>query len=94
LIADKISWHDCNPSVAALRLYSHRRNGYSHRAGKYQSHHRNTQRDMGLELSKTTLAGWVLKVGELLMPMVAAMRQELIGGPCIQADETPVYVQT
>jgi transposase len=51
------------------------------------------ERDIGLEISRATLDGWVLKVGELLMPMVAAMRQELISGSYIQADETPVDVQ-
>ena len=52
------------------------------------------ERDIGLEISRATLDGWVLKVGELLMPMVAAMRRELISGSYIQADETPVDVQT
>jgi transposase len=52
------------------------------------------ERDIGLELSRATLDGWVLKVGELLIPMVAAMRRELISGSYIQADETPVDVQT
>jgi transposase len=51
------------------------------------------ERDTGLELSRATLDGWVLKVGELLIPMVAAMRRELINGTYIQADETPVEVQ-
>jgi transposase len=51
------------------------------------------ERDSGLEISRATLDGWVLKVGELLIPMVAAMRRELIGGSYIQADETPVDVQ-
>jgi len=51
------------------------------------------ERDIGLDISRATLDGWVLKVGELLIPMVAAMRQELIGGNYIQADETPVDVQ-
>ncbi len=37
-------------------------------------------RDIGLEISRATLDGWVLKVGELLIPMVAAMRRELISG--------------
>jgi transposase len=50
-------------------------------------------RDHGLEISRATLDGWVLKVGELLIPMVAAMRRELISGTYIQADETPVDVQ-
>jgi transposase len=51
------------------------------------------ERDIGLEISRATLDGWVLKVGELLIPMVAAMRRELISGSYIQADETPVDVQ-
>jgi transposase len=52
------------------------------------------ERDLGLEIGRATLDGWVLKVGELLMPMVAAMRRELTSGSYIQADETPVDVQT
>jgi len=51
------------------------------------------ERDIGLEISRATLDGWVLKVGELLIPMVAAMRRELISGTYIQADESPVDVQ-
>ncbi len=51
-------------------------------------------RDLGLEISRATLDGWVLKVGGLLIPMGAAMRRELISGGYIQADETPVDVQT
>jgi transposase len=68
--------------------------------GKYCNHtplHRPSvilERDIGLEISRATLDGWVLKVGELLIPMVAAMRRELISGSYIQADETPVDVQT
>jgi len=38
------------------------------------------ERDIDLEISRATLDGWVLKVGELLVPMVSAMRQELIIG--------------
>ena len=51
------------------------------------------ERDSGVELSRATLDGWVLKVGELLIPMASAMRQELIRGTYLQADETPVDVQ-
>ena len=51
------------------------------------------ERDSGVELNRGTLDGWVLKVGELLIPMASAMRRELIGGTYIQADETPVDVQ-
>jgi transposase len=52
------------------------------------------ERDIGLKISRATLDGWVLKVGELLIPMIASMRRELINGTYIQADETPVDVQT
>ena len=51
------------------------------------------ERDSGVELSRATLDGWVLKVGEMLIPMASAMRQQLLSGSYIQADETPVDVQ-
>jgi transposase len=38
------------------------------------------ERDSGVELSRATLDGWVLKGGELLIPMASAMRQELLRG--------------
>jgi transposase len=46
-----------------------------------------------VELSRATLDGWVMKVGEFLIPMASAMRQELLRDTYIQADETPVDVQ-
>src|SRR6516165_238931 len=52
------------------------------------------ERETGLELSRVTLCGWVMAVGELLMPVVGAMRWELLNGGYIQADETPVDVQS
>jgi len=51
------------------------------------------ERDTGLDLSRATLDGWVLQVGEFLLPIREAMRRELLGGSYIQADETPVDVQ-
>jgi hypothetical protein len=39
------------------------------------------------------MCGWVMTVGEMLQPVVSAMRQELLAGSYIQADETPVDVQ-
>ena len=50
-------------------------------------------RDVGLEISRATLDGWVMRVGESLMPLTEVMRRELILGGYIQADETPVGVQ-
>jgi transposase len=51
------------------------------------------ERDAGVEISRATLDGWVMRVGELLIPVVGVMRRELVGGSYIQADETPVDVQ-
>jgi transposase len=50
-------------------------------------------RDVGVEISRATMDGWVMQVGESLIPLVEAMRQELIRSGYIQADETPVGVQ-
>ena len=53
------------------------------------------QRETGLELSRATLCGWVMTVGELLLPVVSgAMRLELLRSDYLQADETPVDVQS
>ena len=51
------------------------------------------ERETGIELSRATLDGWVMRIGELLRPIAAAMGQELLKGDYIQADETPVHVQ-
>ena len=52
------------------------------------------ERETGIELSRATLDGWVMRVGELLRPITMAMAQELVAGNYIQADETPVDVQS
>ena len=51
------------------------------------------ERETGIEMARATLDGWVMRVGELLRPIAAAMSQELLKGDYIQADETPVDVQ-
>ena len=51
------------------------------------------EREAGVEIGRATLDGWVMRVGELLIPLVDGMRRELLGGSYIQADETPVDVQ-
>jgi transposase len=50
-------------------------------------------RDSGVEIGRATLDGWVMRVGELLEPVVGAMRQDLLGASYLQADETIVPVQ-
>ena len=51
------------------------------------------ERETGLEIGRATLDGWVMRVGESLIPMTAVIGRELVGGSYIQADETPVDVQ-
>lgn len=51
------------------------------------------KRDTGVDISRSTMVGWVMRVGELLVPIAAVMRRELLSGSYIQADETPVDVQ-
>jgi transposase len=50
-------------------------------------------RDAGIDISRATIDGWVMRVGDLLLPLVAVMGRELVSGTYIQADETPVNVQ-
>lgn len=52
------------------------------------------RRETGLEISRTTLDGWVMHVGEVLIPVREAMRRDLLASRYIQADETTVLVQT
>ena len=51
------------------------------------------KRDTGLDIGRSTMDGWIMRVGELLQPIVGVMRSELLAGSYIQADETPVGVQ-
>ncbi|WP_367184743.1 IS66 family transposase [Sphingopyxis sp.] len=50
-------------------------------------------RDAGVEIHRSTLCGWVMRVGDLLLPIAEAMKRELLAGDYIQADETPLAVQ-
>ena len=51
------------------------------------------EREAGVEISRATMDGWVMRVGELLIPIAEAMGRELLGGSYIQADETTIDVQ-
>jgi len=51
------------------------------------------EREAGVEIGRATLDGWVMRVGELLQPVVAVMRQDLLRASYLQADETTVPVQ-
>jgi len=51
-------------------------------------------RDLGIDVALSTINDAVLRVGELLIPIVDVMARGLLAGNYIQADETPVGVQT
>jgi len=51
------------------------------------------EREAGLEIGRATLDGWVMTVGELLDPVVGAMRADLLRASYLQVDETTVPVQ-
>jgi transposase len=52
------------------------------------------RRDLDIEISRATMDGWVIRCGDLLRPVAAAMARELLADGYIQADETPVPVQS
>jgi len=46
----------------------------------------------GMELSRSTLAGWVGEAAALLRPLVDAVRRHILSGYKVHADDTPVPV--
>ena len=48
------------------------------------------QQQYGVELSRKTMGSWVEQVAELLKSVYRAMREDLIKGNYLQADETPI----
>ena len=51
-------------------------------------------RDLGIDVALTTINDGVLRVGELLIPVVEVMLRDLLTGGYVQADETYCGVQT
>jgi transposase len=51
-------------------------------------------RDLGIDVALSTIDDAMLRAGELLIPVVDVMKCGLLAGNYIQADETPVGVQT
>lgn len=49
-------------------------------------------RRLGIELSRKTMADWVIRVGEQLQPVLGALLDHCRGGPVKQMDETTVQV--
>ncbi|MFA5530643.1 MAG: IS66 family transposase [Thiohalomonadaceae bacterium] len=46
----------------------------------------------GVELPRATLAGWMLKLGDLVLPLINLLRDHLLGDDYLQMDETTVQV--
>lgn len=50
-------------------------------------------KEIGIPLSRATLANWVIRPAEdWLMPLVSRLQQDLLQQDVIHADETPVQV--
>lgn len=47
---------------------------------------------LGLDLSRATLASWMVKMGELVEPLMDRIRSEIRGYDFVQCDETPFQV--
>ena len=50
-------------------------------------------RETGIEIGRATLDGWVMRVGELVDPVIGAIRRDLLREAYLQADETTILVQ-
>lgn len=46
----------------------------------------------GVDLTRQTIAGWMVRCGEIVKPLINLAKDELISGPVILADETRVQV--
>lgn len=51
-------------------------------------------RETGVEISRATMTGWMMEIGEMAQPVCNGIRLDLLAGGYIQADETTVDVQT
>ncbi len=47
---------------------------------------------LGIDLSRSTMAGWMVMAARICEPLLTLLRRELISGPLINADETPLQV--
>ncbi|MDQ1290655.1 MAG: transposase [Nitrospirota bacterium] len=51
-------------------------------------------REAGVAISRATMTGWMMEIGEMAQPVCGGIRLDLLAGGYIQADETTVDVQT
>ena len=68
--------------------------------GKYSDHlplyrqESMLRREAGVEISRATMTGWMMEIGEMAQPVCGGIRRDLLAGGYLQADETTVSVQT
>jgi len=48
------------------------------------------RQQFGVDLSRKTMGGWVEQAAELLKPVYRSIREDLLAGSYLQADETPI----
>lgn len=46
----------------------------------------------GIDLNRSTMASWIIALGKLVTPLINLIREELLAGKVIQADETRIQV--
>jgi transposase len=51
------------------------------------------ERETGLEIGRATMDGWVMRVGDMLIPIIQVMHKDLLKQTYLQADETTIPVQ-
>jgi transposase len=47
---------------------------------------------MQIDISRSTMASWIIKGAEGLMPLVNLIKDEILDGPSVQCDETPINI--
>jgi transposase len=47
---------------------------------------------IGIELSRTSMARWMIAIADLLNPVVSALQKKILSGPVVHSDETPIQV--
>lgn len=48
----------------------------------------------GVHLTRQVMAGWMIKLGEALKPLIGLIHERILDGPVVNADETPVLILT
>ncbi|CAO5677143.1 MAG: hypothetical protein HEEMFOPI_01274 [Holosporales bacterium] len=47
---------------------------------------------LGIDISRSTLSSWILKIGNAVTPLIQEMRKHIVASNYVKADETTVQV--